>query len=52
MRTGRGLGDRKLGLMAEVAEVRFKLFTDEEVRAVRNYLLHRMQADAALAASR
>jgi cytochrome c553 len=41
MRTGRGLGDRKLGLMAEASEVRFTLFTDEEVRAVRNYLLQR-----------
>jgi cytochrome c553 len=52
MRTGRGLGDRQLGLMSEVAEVRFTLLTDEEVRAVRNYLLHRLQADPALAAAR
>jgi cytochrome c553 len=38
MRTGRGLGDRDLGLMSEVAAVRFPLFSDEEVRAVHAYL--------------
>jgi cytochrome c553 len=50
MRTGRGLGNRELGLMTEVAEVRFTLFTDEEVRAVRNYLLQRAQGQQTLAA--
>lgn len=38
MRTGRGLGDRELGLMSEVAKVRFPLFSDDEVRAVRAYI--------------
>jgi mono/diheme cytochrome c family protein len=38
MRTGRGIGERKLGLMAEVGQVRFSSFTDAEVDAVRTYL--------------
>lgn len=52
MRTGRGLDNRKLGLMTEVAEVRFTLFSDEEVRAVRNYLLQRTEGGATMAANR
>lgn len=51
MRTGRGLGDRELGLMTEVAAVRFTLFTDDEVRAVRNYLLQRTQGNATATAA-
>lgn len=38
MRTGIGRGDRKLGLMTEVGQVRFSAFTDAEVDAVRAYL--------------
>lgn len=38
MRTGVGKGGRKLGLMAEVGQMRFSSFTDEEVDAVRTYL--------------
>ena len=38
MRTGVGVGDHKLGLMAEVAQMRFSAFTDAEVDAVRTYL--------------
>ena len=38
MRTGVGVGNRNLGLMAEVAQMRFVAFTDEEVDAVRTYL--------------
>jgi len=43
MRTGRGLGDRDLKLMSEVATVRFSLFSDDEIRAVRMYLLKHAQ---------
>jgi hypothetical protein len=38
MRQGRGLGDRDLGLMSEVARGRFSLMSDEETRALRAYL--------------
>lgn len=38
MRQGKGLGDRDLGLMSEVARARFAHFTDEEIRAIRSYL--------------
>jgi len=38
MRTGMGVGNRKLGLMTEVGQVRFSSFTDKEVEAVRTYL--------------
>ena len=38
MRTGKGLGDRDLGLMTEVGATRFPAFTDDEVRAIRQYL--------------
>jgi cytochrome c553 len=38
MKTGIGLGDRKLGLMTEVSETRFANFTEEELRAVQTYL--------------
>ena len=38
MRTGIGRGDRNLGLMSEVGQVRFSSFTDAEVDAVRTYL--------------
>ncbi|HEU4624580.1 MAG TPA: cytochrome c [Steroidobacteraceae bacterium] len=38
MKTGIGIGDRKLGLMAEVSETRFANFTEEELQAVQTYL--------------
>lgn len=38
MRTGAPIGDRKLGLMAEVSRGRFTHFTDREVQAVHAYL--------------
>jgi mono/diheme cytochrome c family protein len=38
MRTGRGLGDRELGLMGRVALSRFQYLTDDEIRALRAYL--------------
>jgi len=41
LRTGTALGDRKLGLMSEVARSRFTHFTDAEIAALRAYLLAR-----------
>jgi mono/diheme cytochrome c family protein len=38
MKTGIGIGDRKLGLMTEVSGTRFAHFTDEELEAVQTYL--------------
>jgi hypothetical protein len=38
MKTGIGLGDRKLGLMTEVSATRFASFTDQELEAVQTYL--------------
>jgi mono/diheme cytochrome c family protein len=38
MKTGLGLGDRKLGLMTEVSGTRFANFTEEELQAVQTYL--------------
>lgn len=38
MRTGIGRGERTLGLMSEVGQVRFSSFTDAEIDAVRTYL--------------
>jgi hypothetical protein len=38
MKTGLGIGDRKLGLMTEVSQTRFANFTDEELEAVQMYL--------------
>jgi hypothetical protein len=38
MRTGVPLGGRKLGMMGEVAKVRFVHFTDAEVAALYAYL--------------
>lgn len=38
MRTGIAIGNRKLGLMTEVAETRFPNFTEDEVDAIRLYL--------------
>ena len=38
MRKGRGLGDREVGLMGEVALHRFRYFTDDEARALHAYL--------------
>jgi mono/diheme cytochrome c family protein len=38
MRTGRGLGDRELGLMGRVALSRFQYLTDDEIRALHAYL--------------
>jgi mono/diheme cytochrome c family protein len=41
MRTGRGIGDRDLGLMSSVARDRFALLTDAEVDALHEYLTAR-----------
>jgi mono/diheme cytochrome c family protein len=41
MRTGIAIGDRKLGLMSEVATVRFARMHDEEVQALYDYLAER-----------
>ncbi len=41
MRTGKGLGDRELGLMSEAARGRFSHFTDAEIAALRAYLMAR-----------
>ena len=41
LRTGVGKGERKLGLMAEVARDDFSHFTDEEIAAIHNYLKER-----------
>lgn len=38
MKTGIGLGDRKLGLMTEASETRFANFTEEELAALQTYL--------------
>lgn len=38
LRTGVAAGDRKLGLMAEVARGRYKNFTDAEIAAIHAYL--------------
>jgi cytochrome c553 len=38
LKTGIGLGGRKLGLMTEVSETRFANFTEEELQAVQMYL--------------
>jgi len=38
MRHGKGLGDRDLGLMSQVAKARFSHFTDAEVNAIHGYL--------------
>jgi cytochrome c553 len=38
MKTGLGIGDRKLGLMTEVSETRFANFTEQELEAVQTYL--------------
>ena len=38
LRTGIALGGRQVGLMTEVGQTRFPSFTDEEVKAVREYL--------------
>ena len=46
MRTGKGLGDRDLGMMSEVARGRFAHFTDAEIAALRTYLLARARAGA------
>jgi mono/diheme cytochrome c family protein len=45
MRTGLGIGDRKLGLMTEVGETRFPRLTDDEVDAMRAYLRKRFPRD-------
>lgn len=39
MRTGKAAGDREVGLMSEVSRNRFAHFTDEEVEAIRLYLV-------------
>ena len=46
MRTGKGLGDRELGMMSEVARDRFTHFTDAEIGALRMYLLARARGGA------
>jgi mono/diheme cytochrome c family protein len=46
LRTGKGLGDRELGMMSEVARGRFTHFTDAEIAALRTYLLARARAGA------
>jgi mono/diheme cytochrome c family protein len=46
MRTGKGLGDRELGMMSEVARGRFTHFTDAEIAALRTYLLARARGGA------
>lgn len=39
MRTGEGVGARQLGLMGEMGRKRFSALTDDEVRALREFLL-------------
>ncbi len=51
MRTGEGVGGRKLGLMGEMGRKRFSALTDEEVRALREYLLEFARTRAAAAPS-
>jgi mono/diheme cytochrome c family protein len=46
MRTGIGIGNRKLGLMTEVGETRFPRMTDDEVDAIRQYLRQRFPVPA------
>jgi cytochrome c553 len=46
MRTGIGIGNRKLGLMTEVGETRFPRMTDDEVDAMRTYLRQRFPLPA------
>ena len=46
MRTGRGLGDRELGLMSSVARGRFRHFTDAEIAALHAYLMTLGQTSA------
>jgi mono/diheme cytochrome c family protein len=46
MRTGKGLGDRELGMMSEAARGRFSHFTDAEIAALRTYLLARARGGA------
>jgi mono/diheme cytochrome c family protein len=46
MRTGIGIGNRKLGLMTEVGETRFPRMTDAEVNAMRDYLRKRFAVPA------
>lgn len=46
LRTGKGLGDRELGVMSEVARSRFTHFTDAEIAALRTYLLARARGGA------
>jgi cytochrome c553 len=41
LRTGKAAGNRELKVMSQVARRRFSHFTDEEIRALRAYLLHR-----------
>jgi hypothetical protein len=41
MRTGKGLGERDLKLMSEVARSRFVNFTDEEISELYRYLMTR-----------
>ena len=41
MSTGVGIGERDLGLMSAVAEIRFKKMTDAEMEALHQFLLSR-----------
>lgn len=45
MRTGKAAGDREVGLMSEVARGRFAHLTDDEVEAVRSYLVELARVD-------
>lgn len=46
LRNGRGLGDRDLGLMGDVASSRFQHFTDDEIRAIHAFLRNLANPDA------
>jgi hypothetical protein len=37
-KTGTAIGDRKLGMMAQVCNSRFSHFTDEEIEAIHAFL--------------
>ena len=50
MRTGVGAGDRELGLMSQVARIRFARLTDDEVEQLQRYLRARAEARVADAA--
>ncbi len=45
MKTGKGIGDRKLKLMGGVSRWRYSRFTDQEIKAVYDYLVELAQRD-------